>query len=246
MARKKSYDIKSILGLLNEYKVENPGMKVTIPNFGSYIRNKGYDIKDHTLRRDDEFRQYLEEVNKGEENEVLNDLVTYKTIDVDAFLEENNNKTKLKEAIINRDRYYANISLNAVKAIKEKKSLKNRNEKLEEKIKDLESTIEKLKEEILNKKTLNEEIKEKNRTIIALKNVLEDYIYPDAANAILKKEGIIDTVNNIVADEVIEKKSIHADTNIDDFIIKSQGNNEKGTQKSKFSSIDSILGDFDD
>lgn len=222
MARKKSYDIKSILGLLNEYKVENPGMKVTIPNFGSYIRNKGYDIKDHTLRRDDEFRQYLEEVNKGEENEVLNDLVTYKTIDVDAFLEENNNKTKLKEAIINRDRYYANISLNAVKAIKEKKSLKNRNEKLEEKIKDLESTIEKLKEEILNKKTLNEEIKEKNRTIIALKNVLEDYIYPDAANAILKKEGIIDTVNNIVADEVIEKKSIHADTNIDDFIIISQ------------------------
>ena len=62
----------------------------------------------------------------------------------------------------------------------------------------------------------------------------------------LKKEGIIDTVNNIVADEVIEKQSIHADTNINDFIIKSQGNNEKGTKKSKFSSVDSILGDFDD
>lgn len=246
MARKKSYDIKAILGLLNEYKIENPGLKVTIPSFGSYIRNKGYDIKDHTLRRDDEFRQYLEEVNKGEENETLNDLVTYKTIDVDSFLEENNNKAKLKEAIINRDRYYANISLNAVKAIKEKKLLKNKNEKLEEKIKDLEGTIEKLKEEISNKKTLNEEIKEKNRTIIALKNVLEDYIYPDAANAILKKEGIIDTVNNIVADEVIEKQSIHADTNIDDFIIKSQGNSGKENRKSKFSSVDSILGDFDD
>lgn len=64
MARVKTYKIDEIIKLLNEYRFENSGAKVTIPKFGEYIRDKGYAIEDHTLRRDDEFRAYLNKVMK--------------------------------------------------------------------------------------------------------------------------------------------------------------------------------------
>lgn len=120
MSRTKTYNTKEVIGYLNEYRIENPGLKISIPKFGTYLRGKGCDVQDHTLRRDEEFKKYLEEINKEESNERFNELITYKTIDVDAFIEKNNNKVKLKEALINRDRYYADIAARATEAIHEK------------------------------------------------------------------------------------------------------------------------------
>lgn len=79
MARVKTYKIDEIIKLLNEYRFENSGAKVTIPKFGEYIRDKGYAIEDHTLRRDDEFRAYLNKINEDDENRLLNGVVTYRT-----------------------------------------------------------------------------------------------------------------------------------------------------------------------
>lgn len=45
MARTKTYQTKELIALLNEYKIENPGMRVTIPKFGAYLRSKGYEIQ---------------------------------------------------------------------------------------------------------------------------------------------------------------------------------------------------------
>lgn len=131
MARTKTYQTKELIAWLNEYKIENPGIKVTIPKFGVYLRSKGKDIQDHTLRRDEEFREYLQNSNDEENSKNFNDLVTYKTIDVDSFMEKNNNKGKLREALINRDRYYANVAAKGAEAIKEKKRMSGKNQRNE-------------------------------------------------------------------------------------------------------------------
>lgn len=63
MSRAKTYSTKEVIGFLNEYRIENPGLKISIPKFGTYLRGKGCDVQDHTLRRDEEFKKYLEKID---------------------------------------------------------------------------------------------------------------------------------------------------------------------------------------
>lgn len=226
MARGKTYKSEEIIRLVDEFRIENPSEKITIPNFGKYIRKKDMDIQDHTLRRDKEFRNYLEAINKGAEQEIENDLVTYKTIDIDSFLEKNRTKDKLKEAIVIRDRYYANIAARAAEAFKERR-------KLQKRVEELEAEIESLKENLsaVQAKADNADIKLKNNIISKLRAILNSYVYPDVANAILQKEGILDVMNCIVPDEIIEDKTIKVDTEI---------------KTSKYDAVNNILEGFDD
>lgn len=59
MAKKKTVEAEVLIKLLDEYRLDNPNVKVTIPQFGVYIRNKGYNVQDYTIRRSTEFRAYL-------------------------------------------------------------------------------------------------------------------------------------------------------------------------------------------
>lgn len=165
MARVKTYKIDEIIKLLNEYRFENSGAKVTIPKFGEFIRDKGYAIEDHTLRRDDEFRAYLNKVNEDDENRLLNGVVTYRTLDADAFLAKNNSRSKLKEALTTRDRYYANIAARAADAIKAKRTSDKKAQELEARISELEALVSELNTRLEDMKAKNtsEELKRKMR-----------------------------------------------------------------------------------
>lgn len=231
MAKRKTIESEDLIKLLDEYRLENPGVKIKIPNFGMYIRNRGIEVQDHTIRRDKKFREYLDSVDKSTEEDVYHDLVTYRTIDIDAFLTRNNTKEKLKEAIIIRDRYYANVASRAAEAIREKNIA-------EEKVKKLEGRIAELEEQIncVQAKADNADIRKKNDVISKLRAILYSYIYPDAANAILKEQGILEIVNSVIPDEIMEEKMIHADTKIKDEKIKN----------SKYNSVNELLGGFDE
>ena len=84
--KQKSIGDNELIRLLDEYRLKNPNIKVTIPAFGKYICSRGYDVQDHTIRRRTGFREYLETVNQGSEEVIYSDLVTYQTLDVDVFL----------------------------------------------------------------------------------------------------------------------------------------------------------------
>lgn len=243
MSRTKTYNTKEVIGYLNEYRIENPGLKISIPKFGTYLRNKGCDVQDHTLRRDEEFKKYLEETNKEESSERFNELITYKTVDVDAFMEKNNNKVKLKEAIINRDRYYADIAAKATEAIHEKDVCLEKMRKSEAEIAKLKEQLKRMEEKQETAKADDSELEKKDEIIMALKNIIDDYIYPNAANAILRKEGILQIENNIIDDEVIDKQMMDANTSIDEGNVEEV---EKEEIKSKYASVNSLLGGFDD
>lgn len=112
-------------------------------------------------------------------------------------------------------------------------------QELEARISELEALVSELntKLEDIKAKNTSEELKKKNETIRKLKNVLDDYVYPDAANAILKKEGILEVANSLVPEDVIESKTVSANTDI----------NEVPDKKlSKYDLVNSILGGFDE
>ena len=53
---------------------------------------------------------------------------------------------------------------------------------------------------------------------MVMKNILDDYIYPDMANAILKRDGVLKVVNSVVNNNIVDEKSICADTDIEKLV----------------------------
>lgn len=114
-------------------------------------------------------------------------------------------------------------------------------------IEELKNVIKETEKKLIEEKAKNTDtkIKEKDKAIVAMKNILDDYIYPDMANAILKRDGVLKVVNSVVDNDVVDEKSICADTDIENLGKKEQNDNEEN-KKSEFSSVNSILGGFDD
>lgn len=240
MGRKKTYNTEEMIGMLNEYRMQKPGIRLTIPKFVEYLESKGYTVGSHTLRRDEKFREYLESMNESEAENEYNDLVTYRTIDAQAFIEHNKTVPRMKEALVNRDRYYSKIASKAVRAIKEKNECLRKIEELEDRIRELEQTIEEMTAaaEKMKKSTDGSELQEKDMLIIKLRGILDDYIYPDMANAILKKEKILEAVNSVVSDESAAKNMMPAGDSINE--------QKPEKKKSRFGSVDSLMSGFDE
>ena len=225
MPKQKSIEDNELIRLLDEYRLNNPNIKVTIPAFGTYIRSRGYDVQDHTIRRQTGFREYLETVNQGSEEVIYSGLVTYQSLDVDVFLSEHRTRESLKEALMVRDRYYARIAAHAAEAISARKKAEKRAQELEVHCSELEEHWSKVQ-----RKAVNAEFKQKEQAVVKMKKLLDDYIYPDAANAILQREGILEVVSSVVPQKQMEKHMIGADTGIGPF---------------EYDSVNSLLGDFD-
>ena len=75
------------------------------------------------------------------------------------------------------------------------------------------------------------DIRQKNEVIARLKKLLDSYVYPDAANAILAREGLLEIVSSVIPEEQMKKHTITADTEI---------------RYSEYDSVNELLGDFDD
>ncbi len=237
MPRGRSYDTDELLRILDEYRLDNPGMKIAIPKFGDYIRSLGYEVEDYTLRRDEKFRKAVQEINEDNDSVIYNNLVAFKTLDVEAFINKNNSRTKLKEALSLRDKYYAKVAIHAMNSIKAKKELENKVSELDKEIECLKSKISELNTLLDDRKIDCAAVSEKNEVIIKLKSILESYIYPDMANALLETEGILETVNRIVNFETVAKNLVNADTPI---------NIEEKGEKTSFDSLNTLLEEFNE
>ena len=203
MARKRIITTEELIKNLDEYIIENNGVVPTIPKFGDYLREKGIALEDYIIRRDKDFRVYYDKVDKKANLSSENELIVYHTLDIPAFIAKNNSAKKMTQALATRDQYYSNICNKAVNAI----NVKN---KLEEKVKKLDKELlfveDMLKEAEANCKT--DEIIAMRKAIVAIKQTLNSYIYPDMANAVLKKEGLLEVVNSVIPDELANKMLI--------------------------------------
>lgn len=248
MARPKSVPTEELLKYLDEYILENGGAVPSIPQFGDFLRNKEIHINDFTLRRDKRFRNYYSEVSQKSVQTNEHDLVTYKSLDVSNFLCKNNTTEKLKQSLTTREQYYASIARKAVESINEKKKLEDKNKQLHKQISSLEMELEEAK-----KNSNRIELREKEKALLYIKNILNSYIYPDMANAILKKAGMSEVLSSVVPDELAEAMMIQANTDLSDLqkgspvsnSIITSSNSDSSTKKESstgFRSIDKLFG----
>lgn len=210
MPRQKAITTDGLVNHLNEYRIANPHTKVTIPNLGAFIRSLGVDVQDYTIRRNTEFRVVLDEVNKKLDDDIYSDTFTYNTLDAKAFIQRNNTPEKLIAALTNRDTYYCHIADKASKLVKLNQSLQCEISKKDVAIKDLTAKLDENQSNIAL-------IKEKDKVIKVLKNIIDIYVYPSAANALLAKEGILEIVAGVVDDDTIDQLTISANTDIETF-----------------------------
>lgn len=210
MARNKSITDEALLREVEAYRVEHPDSSITIPLLGTYLRGKGYKVEDYTLRRNGRLRKYLEQLQSASDEQVVSDLVAYHTLNTNEFVLVNNTPDKLCKALIQRDQYYAGIAAKAVAAIKSR-------QKADAELAEAQSRIAELEAEraAMREKDYERQIKERDAVIKRLKQILDDYIYPDAANAILIREGVLKPVSPpIIPSELMAGKTISADTDI--------------------------------
>ena len=96
--------------------------------------------------------------------------------------------------------------------------------KSEERAAALEAAMEKMQV-----KANNAKLKERDETIRKLRKILESYIYPDAANALLAKEGILEVASTVIPEEIMQEKTITADAEV---------------QESEYKSVNKLMGGF--
>lgn len=210
MARNKSITDDALLREVEAYRVEHPDSSITIPLLGIYLRSKGYKVQDHTLRRNGKLRNHLEQLRSASDEQIVNDLVAYHTLNTNEFVLVNNTPDKLCKALIQRDQYYAGIAAKAVAAIKSRQKADAELAEAQSRIAELEATLA-----AIEKKDYKRQIKERDAVIKRLKQILDDYIYPDAANAILIREGFLRAdAPAVIPTELMAGKTISADTDI--------------------------------
>ena len=211
MGRKKIITDEQIIELIDRFYVEECNGDASLlktKSIGIYIRNNGYpDCKDHLIRKKNTVKDYINKLKSAQDRNEVNILATYKTIDVDEFIENNHSKSSMKKALSELNMYYKSVSDAAIKLHKKNMELE---EKLKKSLSD-EENISKHKQEISDLKQIIKELKNENKQ---LRTIIDTYVYPEIANELLKENGLLQNTNGIVDTDVINSNMIHADTPI--------------------------------
>lgn len=262
MARPRLTDTDALIKAAEKYAAMHPGMRIRVSKLGAMIRGNGIPVKDVNIRRNKEFMAYLEELNSKVEKETDAKTIVFEPVDPELFLQRNRNREQLKKAIMDRDAYYGGICRIATSAAQEKKRLERQNASLIRQNEEKQAEIDKLSKKLRT-------FRDQSAALLKMKKVMEMYVYPDAASAILQKAGIIDTISTLVAADKIDSITLRADTNIEDVMDLSEemeagpkdSLNETRAESakdlaedslvepprhSKYRSIDKMLSGFDD
>ena len=163
-------------------------------------------------------------------------IVTWRQLDVDAFLNLNRSRSDLKNALIQRDNYYGEVCRSAGEFLRDK-------ERLEAKITRMNSEINNLKNQIAELEQMNtNKINRYSQEMLSkMKKVLDTYVYPDIANDILKKEGLDSLFSLYVNPESVESEMITPES-----VLEISSNQNISDEDDTVDSIQDLMGGFDD
>jgi len=214
MARKKMIETDTLLGLIDEFyilKCDREASLLKIPAIGEYIRSKGYTVQDYLLRRNDDVRNYIDKLHTTSEETHIKTVSVYRDIDIDAFLQKNCTTSKLKKALCERECYYREITDSAAHSFKENKRLEQENRELQKQNKELQLELEEKSEACSTFASNNRLLTKENK---ALRNIIDTYVYPEIANELLKKSGLIHETASIVDKNLVDETIVSANTNV--------------------------------
>lgn len=205
MARKRLISNEDLLSLLEQYLISqcsrNPNL-VKISKFGEFVRLNGYpEVTDTTIRRNNLFRNKLEEYKSVYEDESYQTAIAYKTLDVENFILHNRSPIAMKQALTDLSQYYKKIADLAI-------SYKKEADELREKYSALKGESEVLRTSLIEGKVLQEENQK-------LRDIITTSVYPEIANELLKAEGLLKSDHSIITDDFLTNSIVTADTRID-------------------------------
>lgn len=192
---------------IDSFVVENPGKKISIPNIGKYMRSKGYDIEDHTLRRREGIKEYIKKLKAANDDMTYRTVAVYKTLDVNELLKLKG--VRLKEAITQRDQYYRDVASSAARIFEQYEKIQKQYNNYAKENKDLKQQLQQKCE-----RTESAELRKMTNTVRALKSVIDRYINAEIANAILEQEGLLEVVSSVLGDDVKSRPLATPETDI--------------------------------
>lgn len=238
MARPRLFTEDELIALINEYYLEYPNRMVKTSDLERYANAHGHpEFKSYSIRRCPKAKQYIDQINASNQVTLETTIVTWRQLDVDAFLNLNRSRSDLKNALIQRDNYYGEVCRSAGEFLRDK-------ERLEAKITRMNSEINNLKNQVAELEQMNtNKINRYSQEMLSkMKKVLDTYVYPDIANEILKKEGLDSLFGPYVNPASIESEMITPESVLEISSNQTTTSDEDDT----VDSIQDLMGGFGD
>ena len=215
MARPKKVSVSDMLRVVDSfYETHGDASKLKFKSLETYAASLGIDAKEYDFRRNDAVKQRIAEINELRETFGLS--LAYKTLDADALIYANPTRASLKAALVELDRSWKDIYDRAVELSSENTALLSSNHAIMRDADVLRTEIVSLKDDVNELKRQAADLLVENRY---LKSALEDWLYPDVANEILRREGVARNVVTNVASDVMEELSDFGESaNIDHIV----------------------------
>ena len=218
MARPKLIEDSVLLKLIQEYFDEECNgdiKKLKASEITRYINAHGHpNYPASTLRRTKAAVDFIESLKKQSSNERYLTVAAYQTIDAAALVDSNKSRNRLICAITERDLYYKRIADSAAHFFEKQDQLKKKYDAEKEKNLILTNKIEELEQQIKADKT---ELKKLRDELKATNSIIKTYVYPEIANELLEKEGIIRKTEHLLKEESIENEIITTTTDVKAF-----------------------------
>ena len=237
MARPRSFTEDELIALINEYYLEYPNRMIKTSDLERYARTHGHpNFKAYSIRRCAKAKQYIDQINASNQVTLETTIITWKQLDVDAFLNLNRSRSDLKNALIQRDNYYGEVCRSAGEFLNERKRLEDKITRLKSEINDLKNQVTELKQMRTN------QINRYSQVMLSkMKRVLDTYVYPDIANEILKKEGLDSLFSLYVNPDSVESEMITPESEL---VL--ENNQNTSNEDETVDSIQDLMGGFDD
>jgi len=200
MARPKKANSTDMLRIVDSfYETHGDASRLRFTLLEEYAASLGISIKEYDFRRDESVKKRIDEIKSLQKTAGLS--LAYKTLDADALIRTNPTRESLKNALIDLDGNWRAVYERAAKLSAENSILLSENYSIKRDAEALRSEIALLNENANDLRRESVNLLAENRY---LKSALERWLYPDVANEILKREGVLPDVDPIVSEAAVE------------------------------------------
>lgn len=240
MPPKRKITLSEMIQLFNEYIDANPEKKFKYSEFGNFVRSRGYNLADKSIRRWTDFREYVSKYEESWKSISADPAAVYHPMNIDKFIKTNNTEDKMRNALSVINEYNQRISLACIDTVRKNKNLLEENNKLKARKQEFDTAMKE-----------NQELKRQNREykeqINILKSTLKKNVYPEVAHSILAKQGILKEKETSPVKEIRLFSGTDSIDDLSEEIRKNKSNNitDESNEKSEEDKLfDSLLDAF--
>ena len=215
MARPKKADTSDMLRIVDSYyETHGDASKLKFKSLEIHAKSLGLDIKEYDFRRDEAVLRRIAELNKLRGTLGLS--LAYKTLDADALINANPTRASLKAALVELDLSWRSVYERAVALSSENTAMLSKSYSISRDADVLRDENVSLKDEIAGLRRQSADLLAENRY---LKSALERWLFPDVANEILKREGVIkDAASNVTGIAMDDLADMDAPASLDQIV----------------------------